>query len=85
MATTQANGPTVLTLICESCGTLFRPDDAHDIAIMGPGYARYGCPECGWVVRSIPPATAERPSENDVTPAIVPIGETGPLPSDTRR
>jgi hypothetical protein len=85
MAITHGNGPTVLTLICESCGTQFGPDDAHGIAIMGPGYARYGCPACEWIVRSVPPATAERASDRDVTPAIVPIGEAGPLAADERR
>jgi hypothetical protein len=82
MATMQANGPTGLTLICESCGTQFGPDDAQSIAIMGPGYTRYSCPECEWVIRSIPPATAERPSDRDITPAIVPIEENGPLSAE---
>lgn len=44
-----------LTLICESCGETFEPSDARGIVILGPGYARYGCPECGYSVRSIPP------------------------------
>jgi hypothetical protein len=85
MATTHGTGPTGLTLICESCGTQFGPDDAQSIAIMGPGYTRYGCPECEWVVRGVPPVTTERPNERDVTPAIMPIGETSPLSADERR
>jgi predicted RNA-binding Zn-ribbon protein involved in translation (DUF1610 family) len=54
-----------LTLVCEGCGNVFGPTDAETITIIGPGYARYSCPDCGYVVRSRPPA--------DPIPAIVPI------------
>jgi rubrerythrin len=54
-----------LTLVCEGCGDVFGPPDARTITIIGPGYARYRCPDCGYVVRSRPPA--------EPIPAIVPI------------
>ena len=63
-----------LTLICEHCGTIFDPDDARRTAIVGLGYARYGCPECAWTVRSVPPPPAERTNDT-LTPAIVPIND----------
>lgn len=67
-----------LTLVCESCGEVFGPSDARGILILGPGYARYGCPECGYVVRSVPPSPGaiEETTENEPTPAIVPIEES---------
>lgn len=52
-----------LTLICESCGTIFEPDEASEIDILDSGYARYGCPECPYVVRSVPPKPAEVKTE----------------------
>lgn len=67
-----------LTLICEGCGEVYAPADARDVTIVDPGYARYGCPECGYVVRSVPP-TAETTSgtaESDATPAIVSVGNS---------
>lgn len=49
-----------ITLICESCGTLFTPDEARYTTVYGPEYAEYGCPDCEWTVRSSPPSeTAE--------------------------
>lgn len=59
-----------LTLICESCGELFAPDEARQIEVLGPEYARYECPDCGYVVRSRAPTPDEKP-----IPAIVPIEE----------
>jgi rubredoxin len=44
-----------LTLVCEGCGEVFSPDEAAGITIIGPGFARYTCPECGYVIRSVPP------------------------------
>jgi rubredoxin len=68
---TGTRGP---TLICESCGHIFAPDDAHGIAILGADFATYGCPECGWTVRSVPPLAIETNDER-LTPAITPVNE----------
>jgi DNA-directed RNA polymerase subunit RPC12/RpoP len=57
-----------LTLVCEGCGDVFGPPDARTITIIGLGYAQYRCPDCGYEVRSLPPA--------DPIPAIVPLGTT---------
>lgn len=48
-----------LTLVCEACGEVFEPSDARGIAIFGPGYAHYGCPECSYTIRSVPPGPEE--------------------------
>lgn len=66
-----------LTLICEGCGEVYVPSDARDVTIVDPGYARYGCPECEYVVRSVPPTaeTTNGTAESDAVPAIVSIGD----------
>lgn len=48
-----------LTLVCERCGTVFTPDEAGGYVILGPGYARYTCPDCSYEIRSVPPAPDE--------------------------
>ena len=57
-----------LTLVCEGCREVFGPANARTTTIIGLGYARYSCPECGYVVRSVPPT--------EPIPAIVPITDT---------
>jgi hypothetical protein len=53
---------------------MFEPDDVHGITILGPEFATYGCPECEWTVRSVPPLNGETNDER-LPPAIVPIDE----------
>jgi rubredoxin len=67
-----------LTLICEGCGEVYAPADARDVTVVDPGYARYGCPECEYVVRSVPPTatTANETAGSDTIPAIVSIGDS---------
>ena len=67
-----------LTVICESCGEVYTPADAQNITILGMGYARYACPECGYVVRSAPPnaGTTNGTAASDLIPAIVPLAQT---------
>jgi rubredoxin len=67
-----------LTLVCERCGEVYAPADAQEIMILGPGYARYECSECGYVVRSVPPNsnTTDGTAASDLIPAIVPIADT---------
>lgn len=66
-----------LTLVCGFCGEVFSPNDAQGITILGPGFARYGCPnpECDHVVRSRPPAPNTSVEEAPI-PAIVPIDDS---------
>jgi predicted RNA-binding Zn-ribbon protein involved in translation (DUF1610 family) len=65
----------ILTLVCECCGEVYAPADAQDITILGLGYARYACPECGYVIRSAPPNsdTTDGTGASDLIPAIVPL------------
>jgi rubredoxin len=67
-----------LTLVCEGCGEVYTPAEAQNIAVLSPGYARYTCPACGYVVRSVPPASGATDgfTESGLIPAIVPITDS---------